>query len=114
MAEWVSASYDRAVAVQRHAQQRRLLISRIISLVISVAPAVGPTLSGLLLQLGSWRYIFGFVLPIAVGMLLLGRALLRAPAPGRAPPGAWARRATWSTRPRTCRPSGWKAARAWA
>ena len=28
--------YDRAVAVQRHAQQRRLLISRIISLVISV------------------------------------------------------------------------------
>lgn len=52
-----------------------------ISLVISVAPAVGPTLSGLLLQLGSWRYIFAFVLPIAVGMLLLGRARLRNASP---------------------------------
>lgn len=48
-----------------------------VSLVISVAPAVGPTLSGLLLQLGSWRYIFMFVLPIALSMLLLGRLKLR-------------------------------------
>lgn len=49
-----------------------------ISLVISVAPAVGPTLSGLLLHLGSWRLIFGFVLPIALLMLVLGRRGLRA------------------------------------
>ena len=48
-----------------------------ISLVISVAPAVGPTLSGLLLQLGSWRFIFAFVLPIALLMLVLGRRGLR-------------------------------------
>ena len=61
-----------------------------ISLVISVAPAVGPTLSGLLLQLGSWRYIFGFVLPIAVGMLLLGRARLRnASTTSRVPLDGW-------------------------
>ncbi|MDF1487370.1 MDR family MFS transporter [Tessaracoccus caeni] len=43
-----------------------------VSMVISVAPAVGPTLSGLLLQLGSWRFIFAMVLPIAVLMLVLG------------------------------------------
>lgn len=48
-----------------------------ISMVISVAPAVGPTLSGALLQLGSWRWIFAFVLPIALGILVLGRLKLR-------------------------------------
>lgn len=48
-----------------------------ISMVIAVAPAVGPTLSGLLLQLGSWRFIFAFVLPIALAILVLGRLKLR-------------------------------------
>ena len=43
-----------------------------ISMVISMAPAVGPTLSGIILQLGSWRLIFGTVLPIALAMLILG------------------------------------------
>ena len=48
-----------------------------ISMVIAVAPATGPTLSGLLLQLGSWRFIFAFVLPIALSILVLGRMRLR-------------------------------------
>ncbi|MFV0407865.1 MAG: MDR family MFS transporter [Propioniciclava sp.] len=48
-----------------------------ISLVISVAPAVGPTLSGMLLEFGSWRLVFGTVLPIALTMLVLGIARLR-------------------------------------
>ena len=43
-----------------------------ISMVISMAPAVGPTLSGIILQLGSWRLIFCAVLPTALAMLLLG------------------------------------------
>ena len=43
-----------------------------ISMVIAVAPAVGPTLSGIILHFGSWRLIFAFVLPIALGMLALG------------------------------------------
>jgi DHA2 family lincomycin resistance protein-like MFS transporter len=43
-----------------------------ISIVISVAPAVGPTLSGLVLSQLSWRWIFGVVLPIAIAALLLG------------------------------------------
>ena len=47
-----------------------------VSMVISVAPAVGPTMSGLLLQFGSWRLIFGAVLPIALAMLSLGRRRL--------------------------------------
>lgn len=47
-----------------------------ISMVIAVAPAVGPTLSGLVLQVGSWRLIFGIVAPIALAMLWLGRRRL--------------------------------------
>ncbi|GIG30367.1 MDR family MFS transporter [Cellulomonas marina] len=43
-----------------------------ISVVISVAPALGPTISGLILSVLSWRWMFGLVLPIAVAALVLG------------------------------------------
>jgi DHA2 family lincomycin resistance protein-like MFS transporter len=36
-----------------------------VMLAISVAPALGPTVSGLILQVGSWRLLFVAVLPIA-------------------------------------------------
>ena len=36
-----------------------------VTMAISVAPALGPTVSGLVLQLGSWRMLFLLVLPIA-------------------------------------------------
>ncbi len=36
-----------------------------VTLAISVAPAMGPTVSGVILQLGSWRLLFAVVLPIA-------------------------------------------------
>ena len=36
-----------------------------VTLAISVAPALGPAVSGVLLQLGSWRLIFAAVLPVA-------------------------------------------------
>ncbi|MCC6983730.1 MAG: multidrug efflux MFS transporter [Bauldia sp.] len=48
-----------------------------ISIVISVAPALGPTLSGLILNYLSWRFLFIIVLPIALGGLALGYARLR-------------------------------------
>jgi DHA2 family lincomycin resistance protein-like MFS transporter len=43
-----------------------------ISIVISVAPAVGPTISGLILNYLSWRWMFILVLPVALGALALG------------------------------------------
>lgn len=43
-----------------------------ISIVISVAPAIGPTLSGLILSVLDWRWMFILVLPIAVLALVLG------------------------------------------
>ncbi|TDB92667.1 MDR family MFS transporter [Actinomadura sp. 7K534] len=36
-----------------------------VTLAMSVAPAMGPAVSGVLLQLGSWRLLFAAVLPIA-------------------------------------------------
>ena len=43
-----------------------------VSIVISVAPAIGPTISGLILNFLPWRWIFLIVLPIALVMLLIG------------------------------------------
>ncbi|WP_308257769.1 DHA2 family efflux MFS transporter permease subunit [Pseudonocardia lacus] len=43
-----------------------------ISIVISVAPAIGPTVSGLVLQTFGWRAIFWLVLAVAVVALSLG------------------------------------------
>ncbi len=43
-----------------------------ISLVISVAPALGPTLAGLVLQFASWRGVFGIMVPIGLAMLIIG------------------------------------------
>ncbi len=43
-----------------------------VSIVISLAPAIGPTLSGFLLDHFSWRAIFVVVLPIALVAMLIG------------------------------------------
>ncbi|QDP98539.1 DHA2 family efflux MFS transporter permease subunit [Microlunatus elymi] len=43
-----------------------------VSIVIAVAPAIGPTVSGLILQYLSWRFMFLIVLPIALVALAIG------------------------------------------
>lgn len=48
-----------------------------ISIVIAVAPAIGPTISGLILSSLNWRFLFIFVLPIAVTMLVIGIRSMR-------------------------------------
>jgi MFS transporter, DHA2 family, lincomycin resistance protein len=54
-----------------------------ISIVISVAPAIGPTISGLILQFLSWRFMFVLVLPIALAALVYGsRRLVNVGEPG--------------------------------
>jgi DHA2 family lincomycin resistance protein-like MFS transporter len=45
-----------------------------ISIVISVAPAIGPTIAGLILSTFAWRWMFIFILPIAVASLAAGAA----------------------------------------
>jgi MFS transporter, DHA2 family, lincomycin resistance protein len=51
---------------------RRGAVMGNISIVISVAPAIGPTVSGIVLSLLSWRFMFWLVLPIALVTLVLG------------------------------------------
>lgn len=48
-----------------------------ISIVMSVAPAIGPTISGLILSVLDWRWMFWLVLPIAIGALILGAARIQ-------------------------------------
>ncbi|GIG55084.1 DHA2 family efflux MFS transporter permease subunit [Demequina activiva] len=48
-----------------------------IGLVISVAPALGPTISGLILNFLPWRYLFIFVLPVAITVLIFGAVRMR-------------------------------------
>ncbi|HEY0032523.1 MAG TPA: MFS transporter, partial [Devosia sp.] len=43
-----------------------------ISIVMSVAPAIGPTIGGFVLANMEWRWMFILVLPIAIAALLLG------------------------------------------
>lgn len=47
-----------------------------VTLAISVAPALGPAVSGLVLQVASWRWLFGLVLPVALLVSLWGTRLL--------------------------------------
>ncbi len=47
-----------------------------ISIVMSVAPAIGPAAAGLILHYLEWRWIFIIVLPIALGALYLGYRLM--------------------------------------
>ena len=56
--------------------ERRGVMMGNVSIVISVAPAIGPTISGIILQFLSWRYMFGLVLPIAVLTLVIGLRML--------------------------------------
>ncbi|MCW2752327.1 MAG: major facilitator transporter [Aeromicrobium sp.] len=58
-------------------------------LAISVAPAMGPALSGLILNLGSWRLIFAFVLPVVVVVSLLSLRHLRNVGETQKTPVSW-------------------------
>ena len=52
--------------------ERRGAMMGTVGIVISVAPAIGPTISGLILQALSWRFMFLFMVPIAVVVLVYG------------------------------------------
>ncbi|KTS13396.1 MDR family MFS transporter [Microbacterium testaceum] len=52
-------------------QHRGRMMGRV-SIVMALAPAIGPTMSGLILQSLGWHWIFGIVLPIALVSLFVG------------------------------------------
>lgn len=66
--------------------ERRGVLMGNVSIVISVAPAVGPTLSGIILQYFSWHFMFISVLPVAILALLIGTPRLdKTPGVSQAP-----------------------------
>ena len=66
--------------------ERRGVLMGNVSIVISVAPAIGPTLSGLILQYLSWRFMFIVIIPIAVAALIIGTPRLSTEVDGASTP----------------------------
>ncbi|WP_125610985.1 DHA2 family efflux MFS transporter permease subunit [Specibacter cremeus] len=56
--------------------RRRGMVMGNVTIAISVAPALGPTVSGFILQHFNWRFMFIFVLPIALLALVIGAKFL--------------------------------------
>lgn len=52
--------------------ERRGRVMGMLGLVIMFAPAIGPTLSGIIIDYFSWRWLFFFVIPIALIAILYG------------------------------------------
>ncbi|MFI9381509.1 DHA2 family efflux MFS transporter permease subunit [Kutzneria sp. NPDC052558] len=57
--------------------ERRGATMGTITIVIAVAPAIGPTIGGAVLSSLGWRWMFGVVLPLSVAALIVGAILLR-------------------------------------
>ena len=53
--------------------ERRGRVMGNVNIAISVAPAIGPTISGVILHFLPWRFMFVLVFPIALAALLYGR-----------------------------------------
>jgi DHA2 family lincomycin resistance protein-like MFS transporter len=64
-------------------QERRGAMMGTITVVIAVAPAIGPTISGVILTALGWRWMFWIVLPIALIALAAGVRWLRVAAETR-------------------------------
>ncbi len=58
-------------------------------MVVGLAPAIGPTLSGWILMHYSWRMLFLFILPILVLVLIMGWFTLRKVLPTKKAPIDW-------------------------
>ncbi len=57
-----------------------------ISIVIAVAPAIGPTIGGLILTSLDWRWMFWSVLPLSVAALVVGFVIFRLSSETRSTP----------------------------
>lgn len=69
--------------IQLVAPQKRGMMMGLNAVVISVGPAIGPTLAAIVMSALDWRWVFLFMLPIAVVVLVIGAISLRAPGPRR-------------------------------
>ncbi|MDV7999703.1 MDR family MFS transporter [Rhodococcus sp. IEGM 1408] len=66
--------------------QHRGMVMGLNSIVISVGPAIGPTVSGVIVNSLSWHWIFGAMTPLAVLILVLGIVYIKVPSATRRVP----------------------------
>ena len=57
--------------------EKRGQVMGIFGLILMFAPAIGPTLSGWIVEHYNWRMLFHFISPIAIGVFLIGFFLLK-------------------------------------
>lgn len=57
--------------------ERRGMVFGLVSIVMGVGPAVGPSFAGMVLEISSWRWIFVVMIPLALLALLLGLSQIR-------------------------------------
>ncbi|WP_082812831.1 MDR family MFS transporter [Cellulomonas timonensis] len=58
--------------------EKRGAVMGLNSVVISVAPAIGPTISGVVVDTLGWRWVFGLMLPLAAIAFVVGLLLIKA------------------------------------
>ncbi|MCQ5167797.1 MFS transporter, partial [Roseburia hominis] len=58
-------------------RERLGVMNGVAGMVISLAPALGPTYGGAVLAAGSWRVIFWLILPLALLSLIAGQLTIR-------------------------------------
>ncbi|MEW1982212.1 MDR family MFS transporter [Citricoccus sp. NPDC079358] len=63
--------------------QHRGMVMGLNSIVISVGPAIGPTVSGVIVNSLSWHWIFGIMTPLVVIILVLGILFIKVPSATR-------------------------------
>lgn len=63
--------------------QHRGTVMGLSSIVIAVGPAIGPTVSGIIVDSLSWRWIFGVMTPLAAVILVLGIIFIKMPSATR-------------------------------
>lgn len=64
-------------------QSERGIITTLTGIAFGLAPAIGPTLSGWLIQVSSWRLVFGILLPFEALVFILGFFALKPVIPRR-------------------------------
>jgi Arabinose efflux permease len=59
-------SFMQIILLEIYPSQERGKVMGLVSLVVSLAPAIGPTLGGLIVSVFNWRYLFILTIPITI------------------------------------------------
>lgn len=68
----IMVPFMQTVFLMLYSREKRGSVMGIVGLVISFAPAIGPTLSGWIIDRLPWNFLFLLILPVAVIVLIIG------------------------------------------